>query len=347
MVCRGGSEDKMTASLPSRADPKVSVVIPNHNGAHWLSGCLEALAAQELRGSEVIVVDDGSTDGSAAILRERYPQVRLIALDRNTGFAAAVNVGIQAARGEHVALLNNDTVARPVWLGALVKTLENSPQDVGAVASKMLCFEDPHCVDDAGDALSWTGAAEKQGHGRPASEFMQSREVFSPCAGAALYRRSFLEATGGLDERFFAYLEDVDLGLRGRLLGYRYLFEPAAEVLHKGQGSEVTRARYVRLITRNRVMLFAKSVPFSLLFKHLPRLLYGQLYFFIAYRQPLQSLAGYGSLLLNVPHIFRERRRLAQSRRITPADFETMLSSKMSEPPLGNPLRYLWKRLRA
>jgi GT2 family glycosyltransferase len=317
----------------------VSVVIPNLNGARWLPGCLDALASQTFQDHEVLLVDNGSTDASVPLLRERYGHVQLITLARNTGFAAAVNVGIRAARGEYVALLNTDTVAEPDWLAALVRALDQSPANTGAVASKMLSLDNPSCIDDAGDALSWTGAAEKRGHGEPARRFTQSDEVFSVCAGAALYRRSFLEAVQGFDEHFFAYLEDVDLGLRGRLLGYRYVFEPAALVLHQGQGSALPRAHYVRLVTRNRLMLFAKSVPLYLLLKHLPRLLYGQLYFLITYRKPGASLAGYASLLPCTPHVWRERRSTLRSRRIGLAELDRLLTIRMREPPLRVLLR--------
>jgi GT2 family glycosyltransferase len=335
----------MSGSSPSVVRPRVSVVIPNYNGVGWLPGCLDALAAQTFRDSEVLLVDNGSTDGSVPLLRERYAHIRVIALGRNTGFAAAVNTGIRAARGEYVALLNTDTVARPGWLAALVHALDQSPADTGAVASRMLSLDDPSRIDDAGDALSWTGAAEKLGHGEPASQFTHRGEVFSVCAGAALYRRAFLEAVRGFDERFFAYLEDIDLSLRGRLLGYRYVFEPAAEVLHKGQGSALPRADYIRLVTRNRLMLFAKNVPLSLLVRHLPQLLYGQLYFLIAYRRPWASLAGYAAILPCVPHVWRERRRARGARRIDVAKLDPLLTNRMREPPLRVLLRHRLARL--
>jgi GT2 family glycosyltransferase len=336
----------MSGSSPDAGRPRVAVVVPNYNGDRWLPGCLDALAAQTFADREVVLVDNGSTDGSVALVRARHPGVRVIALERNTGFAPAVNLGIRAAGGEYVALLNTDTVARPDWLAALVRALDESPPETGAVASKMLSLDDPGRIDDAGDALAWTGAAEKLGHGEPAHRFTQRSEVFSVCAGAALYRRSFLDAVGGFDERFFAYLEDVDLGLRGRLLGYRYLFEPAAEVLHKGHGSAIPRADYVRLNTRNRVMLFAKSVPGSLLLKHLPRLLYGQLYFAIVYRRPVASLAGYAALVPCLAHIWRERRRARASRRLDPTEIDGLLTTRMREPPLRLILRRQLGRLR-
>jgi hypothetical protein len=331
----------------SPADPRVAVVIPNSNGAAWLPGCLDALGAQTFGDHEVILVDNGSDDGSAALVRDRYPQVRVLGLPDRAGFAAAVNTGIGAARGEYVAMLNNDTVARPGWLAALVKTLDESAPEIGAVASKMLSLDDPHLIDDAGDTLSWSSGAAKIGFGEQASGYTDPYEVFSVCAGAALYRRSFLDDVGGFDERFFAYLEDVDIGLRGRLLGYRYVFEPRAEVLHKGQGTALRRSDYVRLITRNRLLLFAKSMPAALLIKHLPRLIYGQLYFALLYRHPIASIAGYLSFLGSLGHVKRERARLRATRRIDAATLDRALTTKLHEPPLRVLLRKRLERSRS
>jgi len=320
--------------LVEASGPRVSVVIPNYDGAAWLPRCLAGLSAQDFRDFEIVLVDNGSRDESLRFVEEHHPAVRRIALGRNFGFAAAVNRGIAASRGVYVALLNNDTFVEPGFLTALVSALERSSEDTGAVQAKMLSMENPDRIDDAGDRLSWTGAAEKEGHGQPASEFTRAREIFSPSAGAALYRRSFLEEAGGFDEKFFAYLEDVDLGLRGRLLQYRYWFEPAARVLHQGHGTGIPRAAYVRLSTRNRLSIFAKNVPGSLLLKHLPSLLYGQLYFFIVYRRPLQSVAGLLSFLSCLPHVLRERRRIGRSRRVSAAAIDLMLRTGMSEPPI-------------
>lgn len=336
----------MSAYSPCSARPPVSVVIRSRNAARWLPDCLDALAAQTLQNHEVVVVDDGSTDDSVSLVRERYPSVRLIEQGRRTWPAAAANAGIRLARGEYIALLDTDTVPRPGWLAALVEAVEGCPARSGAVASKMLSLDDPGRTDDAGDALSWTGAAEKVGHGQPSEAFNEQREVFSVCCGAALFRRSFLDAVGGFDERFSFYLDDVDLCLRGRLLGFRYIFEPAAEVLHKGHGSGLPRAHYVRQVTRNRLMLFAKSVPAGLLVKHLPQLLYGQLYFLIAYRKPLSSLTGYAMLLPCIPHILRARRRARASLAVGVDEFDRMLTREMSEPPLRSLLRRRSARLR-
>ena len=291
------------------------------------------------------MVDNGSTDNSRALVARYAPQASLIAWERNRGFAAAVNAGIRASRSEYVALLNMDTRPRPDWLLNLVQAMDKSAPDVGSLASKMLSMADPAVADDCGDSLSWQGAAAKRGHGRSASDFATGEEIFSPCAGAALYRKSFLDEMGGFDELFFAYLEDIDLSLRGHLRGYRCLFVPSAEVLHQGHGSGLPRASYVRLMTRNRILLLLKNLPLRLLIRHAASLLYGQFYFFIAYRRPLAALAGYFSVLPVLPHIVRERRRIQKNLKLKLEQAEQLLTPTMVEPSLRELARTWWKRL--
>ena len=256
-------------------------------------------------------------------------------LATNTGFAEAANVGIRAAVSPYVVLLNTDTEVHPDWLSKLVTCIERAPPTVAAVSSQMLKMEDPTLIEDAGDELSWYGAATKRGHSEPAANFNQAAEVFSPCAGAAIYRRSFLEATGGFDEAFFAYLEDVDLGLRGRLMGFRYLYEPQAKLIHKGHGSGMLQDTYVELITRNRLMLLAKNVPARLLLRHAAKILYGQAYFFADYARPWASLKGYASLVALLPDIGRKRRAVGQMA-IAGIDLGTLLIANPPSPSLSS-----------
>ncbi len=316
------------------SEAKVTVVIPNWNGGRWLRGCLGGLANQTFEDFRVIVVDNGSTDDSVAYLRDDFPDVEVSCLDYNYGFARAVNEGIRATKSPYVALLNNDTVPRASWLASLVDAIERAPADIGSVASKMLRMEQPELVDDAGDLLSWQGGAYKRGHQSPAADYGTPVEVFSACAGAALYRRQFLTAIGMFDERFWAYLEDVDVGLRGQLRGFRCQYVPGAEVLHHGGGSEIPRPRYVRLMTRNRLLLFFKNMPLSLLWAHGHQFAYGQLYFLVAYGHPLQSLTGYLMFLTQLPHVWRERRKNRLSRRTDNAELSDRLLDGLREPPL-------------
>jgi GT2 family glycosyltransferase len=315
---------------------KVTVVIPNWNGMQWLGGCLESLHKQDLLDFKIVVVDNGSTDSSIQFIKSHYPEVELIELTRNVGFAKAVNMGIEKSTTPYIAILNNDTSVYREWLSTLLDKIESLPPDIAGVSPKMLRMDDRGVVDDAGDELSWYGSATKRGRGEPASAYCDEVEVFSPSGGASLYRREFLVKTGGFDPDFFAYLEDVDLGLRGRLLGYRYLYLPTAKVLHKSHGSGIKFADYVELVTRNRLLLFAKNVPSSLLFKHSLKLLYGQLYFFIIYGHPLASLKGYWSFIINLPETKKKRRKQMKKIKIDQAEISSIIHSRAPRPSLSS-----------
>lgn len=241
--------------------PGPSVVVPNWNGRRWLAGCLGALARQELAPAEVVVIDNGSTDGSLRYLRDEHPEVRVIALGRNTGFAHAANRGLDAARGELVALVNTDVVLAPDWLRRAARALQTHP-DAASVACKMLSLDRPEVVYDAGDVLRRDGVCEQRGRfGLDDGRWEEAGEVFGACAGAALYRRQAVLAVGGFDERYFAYLEDVDLALRLRLAGWGCRYEPAV-ALHAGEGSSHRLpGGHHYLVERNTLLLVAKAFP--------------------------------------------------------------------------------------
>jgi GT2 family glycosyltransferase len=318
---------------------KVTVVIPNWNGMQWLSGCLGSLHNQDLSGFKIIVVDNGSTDSSVQFIKSHYPEIEIIELPHNAGFAKAVNIGIEKSTAPYIAVLNNDTIVHREWLSRLLDKIESLPTDIAGISPKMLRMDDCNVMDDAGDELSWYGSATKRGHDEPASAYSDEVEVFSPSGGASLYRREFLVKTGGFDPDFFAYLEDVDLGLRGKLLGYRYLYLPTAKVLHKSHGSGIQFADYVTLVTRNRLLLFAKNVPSSLLFKHAPELLYGQLYFFITYGHPLASLKGYWSFIMNLPETMKKRRKQMKNIKIDQAELSSIIHTRAPHPSLSRSIR--------
>lgn len=319
-----------------------TVIIPNWNGQRWLQGCLPALARQTCPPAAVIVVDNGSSDGSCDWLRAHYPAVRLIEQGYNTGFAAAVNAGILASQTPYVALLNNDTVPAETWLETLQTSLEGQEPQVAGICGKMLMMETPDTIENAGDRLSWQGSAEKRGHGEPAAHYAQTGDVLAICAGGALYRRAFLDQNGLFDERFFAYLEDIDLCLRGRICGYRFVYEPAAILHHQGHGSALPSARYVRLTTANRLRLFAKNVPAFPLWRHCLSILYGQWYFLICNRRPLASLAGYLDFVRSLPHLLRQRRQIRRRICLSTAEINALLEPQMRQPSLCRLLRLKW-----
>ena len=210
-----------------------TVVIPNYNGIEYVEKCLTSLRHEPAR---VILVDNGSTDGSLELVREKFPEVRLIAMDRNYGFCKAANRGMEASKTTYVILLNNDTVAEPGFVKALEKAMDSDSRAFSG-AARMVNLRHPERIDDAGDyycALGWAFAA---GRDKPRENYDGPREIFSACGGACIYRRQVLGRIGLLDENHFAYLEDVDLGYRARLYGYRNLYVPEAVVRHAGSAS--------------------------------------------------------------------------------------------------------------
>ena len=240
---------------------RVAVVIPTWNGRELLDGALASLAGQSLP-AEAIVVDNGSTDGTTAHVRERWPEVSLVALPANRGFAAAVNAGVAASSSEYVALLSNDMELEPEWLAELVAALDADP-GAGSAASKLRMLREPGRLDGAGDLVTWYGATWRRGHGEPDRGQYDARGVVaSPCAGAALYRRRALEQVGGFDERFFAYLEDADWGLRSQLAGWRCLWVPSAVAYHLGGATSRRMGDLeTELTARNTLALVLELVP--------------------------------------------------------------------------------------
>jgi GT2 family glycosyltransferase len=239
----------------------VTVIIPNWNGRRWLPACLDAIADQTQAPAEVIVVDNGSHDGSCEYLTAAHPEVRVIPLGHNTGFAHAANRGIAAATSPFVALINTDVVLGRDWVERSVHAIADEER-AAAVATKMLQLENPAEVYDAGDILRRDGACEQRGRfGRDDGSYDEAEEIFGACAGAALYRRDAVLAVGGFDERFFAYLEDVDLALRLRLAGWHCRYEPAL-ALHAGESSSRNLVGgHTFLVQRNTLLLVAKWFP--------------------------------------------------------------------------------------
>ncbi len=247
---------------------KLSVIIPNYNGKQYLEACVDSLFKQSVRSFEVIIVDDASTDDSAESLKEKYPEnaglplVRYLKHETNKGFAASVNDGIVAVDSEYVLLLNNDTVADPGFVEAMWREIRRSG-DIFSVSAKMLNMHEPSKMDDAGDYFCALGWAFSDARDKDASKYNRRREVFSACGGAAIYRKDVLQKIGGFDEAHFAYLEDVDLGYRAKLQGYRNIYSPKAAVLHAGSGSSGSRYNdfKLRLTVRNQVYLLYKNMP--------------------------------------------------------------------------------------
>ncbi len=257
---------------------KATVIIPNYNGIKFIEECLEAICNQDDDTPEygVLVVDNGSKDKSPELIAARFPQAGLISLPENTGFCHAVNVGIRAADTPYVILLNNDTKADSGFVKALCHAIEARPSAF-SVSAKMLMWDRTDLIDDAGDRYCVLGWAYARGKGKPASKYDRQTEIFSACGGAAIYRKSVFEEIGFFDEAHFAYLEDLDIGYRARLQGYRNYYEPAAKVVHYGSASSGSRYNEWKtsLAAANNVYVIAKNMPFLQILWNLPFLCLG------------------------------------------------------------------------
>jgi hypothetical protein len=284
--------------------------VPNWNGRGWLPVCLRGLYEQRLAPAEVIVVDNGSDDGSIEYLRAEHPNVELLELGANTGFAHAANRGLRAAHHDLIALVNTDVALEPAWLARMVAALDGDP-GAASVACKMLDLTDRRVIYDAGDLLRRDGACIQRGRRcRDDGTWDEPGEVFGACAGAALYRRHAVLAVGGFDERYFAYLEDVDLALALRLAGWRCRYEPAT-ALHAGEGSSHQLAGgYHYYVQRNTLLLVAKAFPV----RWLPLVAYRQaaaVWHAAREHRLAVHLRGLGAGARLVPGVLRERRAAA------------------------------------
>jgi GT2 family glycosyltransferase len=257
--------------------PCVSIIIPTYNGLRFLPTCFDALRGQTYPAEkrEIILVDDASTDETVPFVREHYPEVQILSLPKNVGLAKGCNAGAGRANGEILVMLNNDTEAEPGWLAGLVAAADANP-DAGSIASKMLLFDRRDTLHNAGDLMGSDGIPRNRGvWQRDMGQFDASPEIFSGCGGGVAYRRVAWQQARGFDERLFMYLEDVDLGWRLQLLGWRAVFAPAARLYHQlsATGGGVLSSYYTG---RNTIWVIAKDMPGPLLRRYWPRILAAQ-----------------------------------------------------------------------
>jgi GT2 family glycosyltransferase len=323
----------------SNEKPLVSVVIPNLNGKAFLGDCLRSLERQAFKDFEVILVDNGSTDGSVGLVRAEFPWLGLIIENEtNLGFAKACNQGIEASSGEYIALLNNDTEAHPAWLAELVKAAELRPE-AGMFATKTLFFDRRDVIDTAGHLMYPDGL--NRGRGRleiDRGQYDSRLDVFFPSGCAALYRKKMLDEIGLFDEHHFAYGDDTDLGIRGRMAGWKCLFVPRAIVYHRySMTTGEYSPRKVYLVERNRIWIVWKYFPIKNMlaspFYSLLRYCY-QVYGVLARKGAAGRFASQYSawgLVSNVlkayvdafrcaPRVSRERKRMMMLRKVSGAE---------------------------
>ena len=261
---------------------EVSVVIPNFNGIAFLDSVLASLEGQTLSNFEVILVDNGSTDGSCSFVTANYPWVHLIELSENFGFCGAVNAGIRAAKAPYVLLLNNDTEVKEDFVEEMLAAVRRH-KNAFSCGARMVQYHDRDRLDDVGNyycALGWSFA---RGRGKDIHAYETEDKIFSACAGAAIYRKKIIEKIGYFDEEHFAYLEDTDIGYRARIYGYENWYAPKAIVYHVGSGTSGSRYNQfkTRYSSRNNIYLIYKNMPLLQIILNLPFLAAGFLIKFL------------------------------------------------------------------
>lgn len=327
--------------------PKVAVIIVNWNGERFLDQCLAALNDQTFAPYEIIVVDNSSTDGSLEIIR-RYSPVRLLAQDENLGFARGNNLAIKNVSPEvdWIALLNPDAFAAPDWLENLMLAAKNNP-DVTVFGSRQLMHDSPEKLDGIGDVYHISGLVWRNGFGRPQkAEDNIAREIFSPCACAALYRKDVLMAAGGFDEDYFCYVEDVDLGFRLRLAGNRAMYVPDAVVRHIGSASSGGKQSNFSVYHgyRNVVWTFIKNMPGPMFLALLPLHLLANvmiLYGFARQGQGKTILRAQWDACRSIPRMWRKRRIIQANRKTSISGIWHIMDKRIPQSMRGRWMRLL------
>jgi GT2 family glycosyltransferase len=311
---------------------RVSVIIPNWNGAAHLPTCLNALRAQTFRDFEVIVADNASADESRALLARDYAEARVVRLERNRGFTGACNAGLRAGGGEFLILLNNDTEVEPRWLAEVTAAFERHPA-AGMVASKMLLFDRRDTLHCAGDIFRTDGTPGNRGVWAADTGQFAEGPVFSANGGSAAYRRAMLEQVGLLDEDFFFSCEDVDLAWRAQLAGWICVYAPQAVVYHKLKGSGGSGVTASFHDGRNFIYVLVKDVPGSVWRRHGWAMMRGQLRITLAALRAWRGAAARARLrgqlagLLAIPRLLRKRPAVQASQVVSAEYVESLLTS--------------------
>jgi GT2 family glycosyltransferase len=315
--------------------PLLSVIIPNWNGKRFLMECIDSLKEQTFHDFETILVDNGSTDGSADFAQQHYGDfIRIIRIEKNLGYTGGNNVGIRAARGEYIVLLNNDTQVDSTWLEALVEAIGSNPQ-IGMWASKVYSYHQRDRIEGVGELIYWDGLNRARGQfEKEMGQYEKKEEIFFPPGVGAMYRKVVFEEIGLFDEDFFAYGDDAEIGIRARLAGWRCLYVPKAVIYHKHSGSTGQYSPFKAFyVERNRFWITLKYFPLPILFLST---------FFTFYRFALQAygalahrgaagkftrsysslrlvgilLKAYGSGFLYLPRMWKKRKKLAILRKV-------------------------------
>lgn len=317
------------------------VVILNWNGLKFLSPCIGSLLNQTYKTYKIIIVDNGSEDGSVAFLKQNYPQADIIELSHNTGFATGNNIGFRYAEKKYnpnyFIAINNDTISDKNLIEEMVKAAQD--QKVGMVAAKIVLQDNPTLLDSAGHGVLRSGLIYSRGRMQNESLFSENCFVFGPCGGAALYTKEFFKDVGMFDDDFFAYYEDADLSWRGILAGWLCAYNPKAIIYHKLHGTSNRKYKFLVLSERNRLLIIIKNYPtnfilrniFSVVLQELKLLINDQNYIKSFINIPIRLMAVI-LLILQLPKTLKKRRLIQKKSRISYD--EIMNHAKLDQSPL-------------
>jgi len=338
--------------------PRVSILISNYNGKKWLKDCLESLIAQDFHEPfEIILVDDASTDGSVEYVKNVFPQVKLVTLDKERGFGGSNNIGVKCAQGEYLVFVNPDTKANEHWLSSLVQALLNNDR-IGMVTSRVQLCDNPQIVNTCGTVAHYTGLGFCRGLGDKVESWTHSHTVPAVSGCSFLARKQFLKKLGAFDGDFFLYLEEIDLSWRARLAGKEILFEPRSVVFHKYNLAMDERKFFH--IEKNRLLMLLKCLHINTLVLMVPAMLlteilvlsYASLKGFRFLRSKVMS---YAYVLSHLEQILRKRRFCQRIRQISDRQllssldwripFEQVISNKLVVATLERTVNMLYRWL--
>ena len=309
----------------------ISIIIPNFNGKEHLKTCFDSIKNQTYKNYEIIFTDNNSADESVKFTEENYPEINIIKLDHNTGFARAVNEGIKNSKGEYVLLLNNDTECDKFFLEEMLSGFKS--ETTGSVACKMLNYSDRTKIDDAGDFIKfWCSRYARVHSVTDIGQYDNEEYIFGACAGAAIYKREVFDKVGLFDEDFFAYYEDVDFSFRMQLEGYKCYYNPKAVCYHKRGATTNSKMGFqTTLCEQNLIALRIKNYPAAMLLKRFP------LFIFARIKRYFQFLTGHSFLLftcavkgylkgiMKIPESLSKRKKIQSKRKVSTEYIESIL----------------------
>lgn len=308
----------------------VSVVIPNWNGSDVITECIDSIKNQNLKPLEVIVVDNGSTDGSVEIIKKQFPEVKLISLEKNIGFAGAVNKGIKAAKGDYVFLLNNDATLEKNCLEELIKTAQTNKSDITQCT---ILTNGGKLIDSVGDEYSIWGLPYPGMRNQPSDKApKKDKEIFSASGGASLYKKSLFNEIGYFDEDFFAYYEDVDISIRAHMQNKKIFLSTKAIVHHKMNYTAKKLPGFSReMAIKNSLYLYWKNIPFPLSLKILPKFIYCNLRMTgaaLTKGHPIIAIKAHIIAIVHFPSMMIKRHQIQTNKKLSSAELEKLLSKE-------------------